>query len=160
MSEIHSGGATHGTAIEALESAIESHRAGELNEWELHVIKGRMEQGAAARSEKLTPTDTAMNAAYNGWWEPLTLKGDPMRRPNLSREAFAAGVKWGREMYPEDKASPSAIAARDCVWTKDSDGCYTTACQPESGASLVYDGPLDECGVTFCQRCGGKVREV
>lgn len=47
----------------------------------------------------------------------------------------------------------------ECVWVKDTDGCYMTGCAEDRGAYLAFDGPLDECGVKFCQRCGGQVRE-
>ena len=30
-------------------------------------------------------------AAYNAWWGKITRQGDPIRRPNLSLEAFREG---------------------------------------------------------------------
>lgn len=34
---------------------------------------------------------TEIERAYDAWWRGLTRIGDPMRRPNLTREAFEAG---------------------------------------------------------------------
>ena len=49
-----------------------------------------------------------------------------------------------------------ASEIRECVWVKDTDGIYKTGCDHY----LAYDAPIDECGVNFCQNCGGKVREI
>lgn len=32
------------------------------------------------------------NNQYDSWWSMQTLRGDPMRRPNIVREAFEAGM--------------------------------------------------------------------
>ena len=60
---------------------------------------------------------------FNDWWGPLTLKGDPMRRPNLTQEAFEAGYRAALddaarivENEPVDlmrHTSPDALCMRD-----------------------------------------------
>ena len=34
--------------------------------------------------------------AFDAWWRGLTRQGDPLRRPNLVREAFRAGYTIAR----------------------------------------------------------------
>lgn len=39
---------------------------------------------------------------FDAWWNALTLKGDPIRRPYLTDEAFEAGYEAGkRSVYDE-----------------------------------------------------------
>lgn len=33
---------------------------------------------------------------FQAWWGPLTLEGDPIRRPNLVGDAFVGGYEAGR----------------------------------------------------------------
>lgn len=40
---------------------------------------------------------TDMKRAFSQWWNALTLKGDPQRRPHLIVEAFEAGASFGRQ---------------------------------------------------------------
>lgn len=65
------------------------------------------------------------------------------------RDSFKASLEITR-------AAPSATATSECVWVRDTDGCYATGC----GHHLAYEETLKDCGVEFCQCCGGKMREV
>jgi hypothetical protein len=38
----------------------------------------------------------ALREAFETWWRDITRKGDPLRRPNLTAEAYAAGWKDSR----------------------------------------------------------------
>jgi len=40
---------------------------------------------------------TDMRQAFDEWWNALTRKGDPQRRPHLIEEAFEAGAVFGRK---------------------------------------------------------------
>lgn len=43
-----------------------------------------------------SPTGDPVAEAYRLWWDSVAAKGDPMRVPNLSRKAFAAGFEAAR----------------------------------------------------------------
>lgn len=49
----------------------------------------------------------AMREARNAWWIDLTSKGDPLRRPNLSREAFEAGFRAALSLNPQGDPAQS-----------------------------------------------------
>lgn len=50
-------------------------------------------------------------SAFEKWWRAQTLKGDPLRNPNLIRDAFYAGFAAGLKDAKDD-ARDAAIAER------------------------------------------------
>jgi hypothetical protein len=56
---------------------------------------------------------TTMRAARNAWWDSVCLQGDPIRRPNLAADAFAAGYKAAIERAAAIAAyvTPSSTSA-------------------------------------------------
>lgn len=45
-----------------------------------------------------------LKQAFDLWWVALTRKGDPLRRPRLTEEAFEAGWKAALELVDIDLA--------------------------------------------------------
>jgi len=56
----------------------------------------RVEGDGVHVTEQLPGADTRAGRAYADWWHLQTLKGDPSRRPNLTRDAYGSGYDQGR----------------------------------------------------------------
>lgn len=68
------------------------------HEWESAEYIARQE--AAHEREykrRIEEREAAIRAAFDSFYWNLSKKGDPLRRPNLTFEAFLAGVEFGRE---------------------------------------------------------------
>lgn len=65
---------------------------GQLAVDELDALLRRIEVAAGEpAAQPPDPTSLDMKIARATWWDGVARRGDPMRRPNLSAEAFAAG---------------------------------------------------------------------
>lgn len=50
----------------------------------------------------LSLRDVKQRKEFDAWWRSITLKGDPLRRPCLTGEAFDAGFEAARQaVYAE-----------------------------------------------------------
>lgn len=50
----------------------------------------------------------SVDTDFDRWWRDLTSKGDPMRRPNLVREAFEAGAALWKDRWEAERADHEA----------------------------------------------------
>lgn len=57
--------------------------------------------------------DDGCRIAYESWWRDLTIKGDPIRRPNLVGEAFEAGWRAAMNEVKEAEAFLNKIRSEE-----------------------------------------------
>lgn len=62
--------------------------------------------------------DDATKEAHQRWWREITQQGDPMRRPNISTEAFAAGYTAERQRMSAAVEGAQRIVAAHEAWQK------------------------------------------
>lgn len=65
----------------------------------------------------------AMALARDEWWSRIALKGDPIRRPNLTWEAFEEGYAAGLQASPGGElmeAAQALVSRWDTPWREGS----------------------------------------
>jgi len=89
-----------------------------------------------------------MTAAFDVWWSKASRLGDPIRRPNLIEEAFAAGFLAGQQQVAAAVQAERAAASgsRPVAWSEfdyasPPDGlCWVEVERPETWCDVDYQG--------------------